>query len=57
MCLPHILYAVEQYYAGCEEALDIVNKAVTEHPDLDDASIAAWYTETTGLPMQRWIVC
>jgi len=43
-------HAVEQYYAGCEETLDIVNEAVTEHPDLDDASIAAWYTETTGLP-------
>lgn len=42
--------AVELYYAGCEKALDSVSKAVSEHPDLDDAALAAWYTETTGLP-------
>ena len=44
------LSAVEQYYAGCEEALDLVRKAITDHPHMDDAAIAAWYTEATSLP-------
>lgn len=41
---------VEHYYAGCEEALDAVQKAVNDHPDMDDQAVAAWYKETTGLP-------